>query len=32
VVAPSGAPAPTFHHRDEKFYAHGYSIGVEFRW
>jgi len=32
AVAPSGAPGPWFHHRDENFYVHGYSVGVEFRW
>ena len=32
AVAPSGAFAPWFHHRDENFYVHGYSVGVEFRW
>lgn len=32
AVAPSGAPAPWFHHRDDNFYVHGYSVGVEFRW
>ena len=30
--APSGAPGPWFHHRDENFYVHGYSVGVELRW
>ncbi len=30
--APSGAPAPWFQHREESFYVHGYSAGVEFRW
>jgi len=32
VRNPSGAPAPTFHFRDENFYGYGYSFGVEFRW
>jgi hypothetical protein len=32
AVSPSGAPGPWFHHRDENFYVHGYSVGVEFRW
>jgi hypothetical protein len=32
VAAPFGAPAPTFHFRDEHFYAYGCSVGLEFRY
>lgn len=32
VRTPFGAPAPTFHFRDEHFYAYGYSFGLECRW
>lgn len=27
-----GAPAPLFQFRDDNFWVHGYSVGVEFRW
>jgi hypothetical protein len=33
VATPIGPPAPTLRHpRDDYFYAHGFSLGIEFRY
>jgi len=32
TATPTGSPSPLFHTRDESFWAHGCSLGIEFRW
>ena len=32
TATPSGSPSPLFRPRDESFWAHGCSLGIEFRW